>query len=547
MEFGDYTKGRKDKNGNPIKQLNVLALVGNGFDIQALGDLGVRGDTQYESFYYFLKSRNFNEENCIFRVMEDCKEKGLEDWSDVEAAIQKLVNGEFEYCMKGNEVDSDKLKQHLSEIQSDFSEFLNQVVTSKVLDDLSDLVQGNDKGERGNLVAVAREVLEDDYKRKCFLVFYYLKELLGCEEDCEQNWLKKIMCLLEGFELPERYKWRREILDAKGNKTTKNKLLKDLEVLLPKAGDYKWDWGLNDLQENFCAGSKLHPLLDDLKKTLCSDGYERDWQSGNIENLLWEVDNRKPLTLISFQNFLQDLSGQEYGRTRMKKKGIIKHCDIFNFHFINFNYTFLFDNYIYLDQKQFEPECYKSSDNNITFHTDFYYTYQMRLVTHAPIHPHGIQTIPRSILFGIDTDSTDSTDKKKRYFAKPYWAQNEDKYGPLIEGADYFIIFGTSLGETDRWWWESIINRIKNAKKYKKHVEVFLYWYKKESDDTRDKVLKHFATVAGYEEDKRVMELLENHVRVVIYNNERKERVWLNTNPQKVPVWVDRKQDWKET
>lgn len=43
------------------------------------------------------------------------------------------------------------------------------------------------------------------------------------------------------------------------------------------------------------------------------------------------------------------------------------HYNLYNFLFINFNYTELLDNYIYLDKSQFEPHRYKNADRNFTF------------------------------------------------------------------------------------------------------------------------------------------------------------------------------------
>lgn len=69
-----YTHYR-DKFNDVRHQHNILALVGNGFDIQILSRLGSKMDTRYESFYYYLKSRNFDRNNHLMKVMEDEKRR----------------------------------------------------------------------------------------------------------------------------------------------------------------------------------------------------------------------------------------------------------------------------------------------------------------------------------------------------------------------------------------------------------------------------------------------------------------------------------------
>ncbi|MFW0182301.1 hypothetical protein ACN082_02170 [Rothia sp. CCM 9417] len=50
--------------GNEIDN-RIVFLVGNGFDIFALKHVGSKCATSFESFYYFLKMSNFNEENLL--------------------------------------------------------------------------------------------------------------------------------------------------------------------------------------------------------------------------------------------------------------------------------------------------------------------------------------------------------------------------------------------------------------------------------------------------------------------------------------------------
>lgn len=61
------------------KQHNIMALVGNGFDIQIMHDFAQPSDTRYETFYHYLKFRSFDEENVIVKQMEALLEAGNEE------------------------------------------------------------------------------------------------------------------------------------------------------------------------------------------------------------------------------------------------------------------------------------------------------------------------------------------------------------------------------------------------------------------------------------------------------------------------------------
>lgn len=156
--------------------------------------------------------------------------------------------------------------------------------------------------------------------------------------------------------------------------------------------------------------------------------------------------------------------------------------DLYNFVFANFNYTALLDNYMYLDKNQFDPHIYKTVDRNFQFK----YTlpgctetnYSSYVYTEV-IHPHGFQDIPRSILFGIDLDNYPKGTGDKRRFVKGYWSQYDVKYLSYLTEADLFIIYGMSLGESDAWWFDNIVNQI-----LLRDVELIIYNYGLDNDDT---------------------------------------------------------------
>lgn len=361
-------------------QYNVMALVGNGFDIQALATLGESTDTKYESFYHFLKYRNFDASNRILERMESLRKEGSKDWSDIEQAVGHLI--------EIDRVGSDDVATDLRKIQCEFSNFLDQNATPDVLSRLG------------------------------------------------------------------------EVMVANG------------------------------------------------------------------------------LTMTSFTEFLGDIDdNDEYSKMRLVQRLDIG--DVFNFKFINFNYTTLLDNFVYLDQRQFDPHPFMRSDRNVEFHPnprghaggkerrEFH---MVSYLVSDVVHPHGIQYTPRSLLFGID----EVDDPGANLLSKPYWAQNRVKYGDLFSTTDLFIIFGCSLGETDRWWWRAIIDALMGND----DADLILYWRRSanEAGLTASDLRTRLAIAAGWDADPATIKSLEEKVRVVLYDDST-ERAWLNTNPARIPSW----------
>lgn len=382
MGYEDFTGRFEDVRA----QYNVLALVGNGFDIQALSGLGSPSDTRYESFYHYLKYRKFDSRNKIFECMEILR--GIADnWSDIESAIGRLLTND--------RVSPSVIAADLKGVQREFSTFLDQVVTPEILTRLSDHAISNSS------------------------------------------------------------------------------------------------------------------------------------------------------SMLSFTEFLGDIQdADEYYNMRLPRR--INIGDLFNFKFVNFNYTTLLDDFVYLDQVQFDPHPYEWSDRNINFHpnphghpsSDEYPDfrpergsfYMASYLVSEVIHPHGIQYTPRSLLFGVD-----DAPKHARKLAKPYWAQNKVKYGPLFPETDLFIVFGCSLGETDRWWWRAIVDGLRANEQ----ADLIIYW-RRGADEvalTVEEMRQRFANAAGYSGDVEVRDLLTKKARVVLYDDST-ERAWLNTNAVAPPRWM---------
>lgn len=198
----------------------------------------------------------------------------------------------------------------------------------------------------------------------------------------------------------------------------------------------------------------------------------------------------------TMSHFLGDLREQDYRIMNFPAK--TNHKDLYNFSFINFNYTFLFDDYIYLDKIQFNPHIHKSSDRNFHFYpnprgyerndvnyfksstgeeismgeTDSFSSY----IDIDISHPHGNQNIPRSLLFGTEEDKGDGN-QDLTVLRKSFWAQNELKYGERFKDAELFIVSGMSLGKSDSWWWNKIYVSLRD-----RDAELIIYYYLKEEE-----------------------------------------------------------------
>ena len=187
---------------------------------------------------------------------------------------------------------------------------------------------------------------------------------------------------------------------------------------------------------------------------------------------------KNKLAYSSLSNFLYDLDEQSYENIKFAKGTF--HYDIFNFIFLNMNFTSLFDNYIYLDKYQFDPIPFKTVNTNFKFYPNPHNfnkgcnwnsdTCWSCYINTEVVHPHGQQYIPRSMLFGSNCERFKDNKEFDR-FNKEYWAQYELKYSPLFNQTELFIIYGSAVGESDSWWWKKICESLENG------AELIVYSY----------------------------------------------------------------------
>ena len=194
-----------------------------------------------------------------------------------------------------------------------------------------------------------------------------------------------------------------------------------------------------------------------------------------------EEVRKKQLSIQSLGEFLKDLSELN----NLEFINNLGHYHLYNFVFANFNYTSLLDNYIYLDKLQFDPHHYKGSDRNFWLRFKLpeiksETMYSSYVITEV-IHPHGVQDVPRSILFGIDLEKYDKGKNLEKRLVKGYWSQYEAKYKSYMEEAELFIIYGMSLGMTDAWWMDAIYESLKSNEE--KIAELIIYWFGKDAPE----------------------------------------------------------------
>lgn len=109
-------------------------------------------------------------------------------------------------------------------------------------------------------------------------------------------------------------------------------------------------------------------------------------------------------------------------------------------------------------------------------------------------HPHGIQDVPKFLLFGIENKNYCKPKDPRRVFVKFYWAQCQTKYYDKFNETELFIIYGCSIGESDNWWWNRIFERLISENT----AELIIYNYGNESEDeikekfTRNCCLENF-------------------------------------------------------
>ncbi|WP_191986938.1 AbiH family protein [Mycobacteroides franklinii] len=350
--------------------------MGNGFDIQITRRYESRFSPRYPAFYHYLASRDFDSSNLVVRQMAAAKENGEENWSDIEAAIGRLIR------LNGGLQQVKTVYESTLAIQAAFSEFLELVAPP-------DLLARVGKDSADNALAVK-----------------------------------------------------------------------------------------------------------------------------------------------SMARFVGDVAEMSSTFDSFAFPGETQHYDLFNFLFVNFNYTPLLDDYTFRDAQQFRPQAHTYADRNFMFWPNPTgrqggfgndETGWSSYVRSEVIHPHGQQAIPRSLLFGIDApDSFNQGTDPHRELMKPYWAMNRIEYSHLFPDTRLFIIFGCSLGESDGWWWRRVFEALNHEPDDgSPRNELIIYWWSPaEKRATREDVLDTFFTGVTGNPISPERAHVQDRIQIVLYTDE---------------------------
>ncbi|WP_024406235.1 hypothetical protein [Streptococcus suis] len=123
------------------------------------------------------------------------------------------------------------------------------------------------------------------------------------------------------------------------------------------------------------------------------------------------------------------------------------------------------------------------------------------------IHPHGVQQIPRSILFGGGKISGEAY----TLLSKPLVARYEENFKSVIEDAKLYVIYGMSISETDLWWWQQIARNISDEDS---QLVIYNFLGKKSEYE------KQYGKFEPVKEQNRVIEKFLNTVGEIGYENE---------------------------
>lgn len=254
---------------------------------------------------------------------------------------------------------------------------------------------------------------------------------------------------------------------------------------------------------------------------------------------LGKESSSRSLAIRSMSDFIGDVA-RSPSFEKFRFPAATSHYDLFNFLFVNFNYTPLLDDYVYRDSGQWQPRRFTRADRNFEFHPNptghrgghgNEATGWSSYLRTEVVHPHGQQAIPRSLLFGIDApDGFDPGTHPHRKLMKPYWAMTDIEYGHLFADVELFIIFGCSLGVTDGWWWRRILGGLGGAPADDKPAsEVVIYWWSPaEAPDSNADIVEKFFVGAGVAPDDPIRQRVQDQIHVVVYTD-LDPPVWLAT------------------
>ena len=139
-----------------MNDFNVVAIIGNGFDVSVLGRYRKDGvSSKYSKFCDFLIYKNFNKDNIVFKRMQADKAAGKDNWSDFENTID---------IMAKEGVEPESLENALNELSEYFYEFIDGVADRNLNIRLNRDARNKGLGEK-SLKGFLMDLSENEFHR----------------------------------------------------------------------------------------------------------------------------------------------------------------------------------------------------------------------------------------------------------------------------------------------------------------------------------------------------------------------------------------------
>lgn len=228
-------------------------------------------------------------------------------------------------------------------------------------------------------------------------------------------------------------------------------------------------------------------------------------------NKISKLSKENQLGSGTFSSFFADVSrlywDNEYNFISFWKEHHIN----YRWRFLNLNYTTILENYFWIKNN---PHPYETSNNNFHIFPNFTdnkdWTDLHVKLERSFYHPHGINTVADSIILGVSDGSLKNKIEDSWKYEKEYVGELS-KYNEILENTNLFIIYGSSLGNPDVYWWKNILDVMKENVQ----TELLIYWYGEYDSLSENDIKNKFITNSGVISDNLN---LRNRIKVIIFS-----------------------------
>lgn len=273
----------------------------------------------------------------------------------------------------------------------------------------------------------------------------------------------------------------------------KNKKWSDLELALGK-------YSINiDNEDDYIL------IIEDINKNL------KEYLAS--ENNNYVIDVLTDFVKSELMNFVKYFSN----KSKATYNSYVKEECNKNYNFISFNYTNTLEKIF----KVTPPLTVSNKNINNKLYS---------IIINKIIHVHG--TLNDSMILGVNDETQISnfllrTNRVKEYLIKPEMNENsetlrDEECSKLISEANIVIIYGMSIGDTDKYWWEMLMKKFISDPEmiivivnYDENYEsVFKHLYIQKKRDIKEKLLKYVKNI-----DKNITVRQELEKRIIVELN----------------------------